>query len=230
MPLPFFSSVIRACLRISLLALILAFGVGPKQANADSVVMPGHIPVVAMRTAHLVGAVTPGQTVPMALTLSLRDPKGLQDLIAKLYDPKSSEYGHFLTADQFTQRFGPTEADYQAVIDYARQQGFTVTGIHPNRTVLDVEGTTSQVQSAFNLHLNSYQTADGHVFQAPDLEPTVPAGIAAIISGIVGLSTASVRVPYLRELSPSILSQVQSPFLGQRACGWPDPQRHQDGL
>ena len=36
-------------------------------------------------------------------------------------------YHHYLTPEQFTERFGPTEQDYQAVIAFAKANGLTVT-------------------------------------------------------------------------------------------------------
>ena len=74
-------------------------------------------------------------------------------------------YRHYLTPEQFTRRFGPTEADYQAVADFARTNGLTVVGRHSNRLLLDVSGSVADIEKAFHLNLRILPAPDG----SPDL-------------------------------------------------------------
>ena len=138
------------------------------------------------------------QPLSLAFTLPLRNQAGLNALLHTLYDPKSPEYRHFLTPEDFAARFGPTQADYAKAIAYARAQGFTVTATHPNRTLLEVTGTAAQAEKAFNLHLLTYQMATGRTFYAPDAEPSVPSELASVVSGVIGLDNASVRRSHAR--------------------------------
>ena len=39
----------------------------------------------------------------------------LDELLQRLYDPKDPLYGQFLTSTEFADRFGPSQADYDAV-------------------------------------------------------------------------------------------------------------------
>lgn len=64
--------------------------------------------------ARLVGKLPTTQELSLALTLPLRNEA--QFLIQQLYDPSSPEHRHFLTAQQFTNQFGPPAADYDEVI------------------------------------------------------------------------------------------------------------------
>ncbi len=57
------------------------------------------------------------QTLPIGLTL--RDQAGLEAFIDELNNPDSPNYHQYLTVDEFADRFAPTEADYQAVVDFA---------------------------------------------------------------------------------------------------------------
>ena len=70
------------------------------------------------------------------LGLPLHNPDALSALLQQLYDPASPNYRHYLTPGQFTERFGPTEQECQAVADFARARGLTVNAVHPNRLVL----------------------------------------------------------------------------------------------
>ena len=169
-------------------------------ASADPATqrLTGHVLRAAMARARFVGRVSPLETVPLALTLPLRDPAGLSDLLGRLYTPGDPMQGRFLTPDEFAQRFGPTPEDYAAVADFARRAGLTVTGTHPNRLILDVAGPASAVESALRVHLGRYRGASGRLFRAPDADPSVPAALAGRLAGVVGLDTFAVHRPHLR--------------------------------
>ena len=49
------------------------------------------------------------------------------------------------------ENFGPTEADYEAVIRYAQSHGLTVTGRHSNRVVVGVQGAVADIERAFHV-------------------------------------------------------------------------------
>ncbi|MEI9863235.1 MAG: protease pro-enzyme activation domain-containing protein [Limisphaerales bacterium] len=63
--------------------------------------------------------------------------------------PPAPNYRHYLTPEQFAESFGPTTADYQAVIDFAKANGLKITGTHPNRLVLDVAGSVADMKRHF---------------------------------------------------------------------------------
>jgi subtilase family serine protease len=55
----------------------------------------------------------------LAITLPLRNQSELNDLLIRLSDRASPDYRKYLSVAEFTERFGPTETDYQAVVDFA---------------------------------------------------------------------------------------------------------------
>ena len=170
--------------------------------------LSGHIPLLAVRRAHLIGRVAAAQMTPLALTLPLRNPGQLSDLLVRLYTPGDPLAGRFLTSDEFTARFGPTAGDYEAAIAAAKSAGFQVTGTHPNRLLLDVAAPASVVEAAFSVRLLNYRALDGHLFQAPDAGPRLPFGLAGRVTQVVGLDTAMHLRPHLRSLAeqPSVLT------------------------
>jgi uncharacterized repeat protein (TIGR01451 family) len=62
----------------------------------------------------------------------------------------------------------------------------TVTVTHPNRVVLDVAGTVTDIQNAFHLTLRVYRhPTEAREFYAPDVEPSVDFGVPILhISGL----------------------------------------------
>ena len=124
----------RILSRVMLAAICgLLFGVLPSPAPAaQRQVLPGHMPAAVARLQP-VGRLPGAQRLNLAIGLPLRNQAELDTLLQQLYDPASPNYRRYLTPEQFTERFGPTETDYQAVMDFAKSNGLTVTVTHPNR-------------------------------------------------------------------------------------------------
>jgi subtilase family serine protease len=143
--------------------------------------------LAAPRQARVIGRMPDTQRLPLALTLPLRNQAQLKTLQQQLYDPSSPNYRHFLTVQQFTNEFGPTEADYQKVISFAKSYGLTITNTAPNRLVVGASGTVAQIDKAFNVTMQNFEHPTTHrTFHAPDTEPSVAAGVP--IQGISGLN------------------------------------------
>jgi subtilase family serine protease len=181
--------------------LLLAFcvGVGDTAAPAlqrrasSAVRLQGHVPLEVLKTARWKGQLSPSATISMVIALPLRNQPELRELLAGLYDPADPQYGQYLTPQEFTDRFGPTQADYDLMASYVRSQGLTVTGTHSNRLLLNISGSAQTVEAAFALQMQSYQEQDGREFYAPDIDPQVPEFIASRIVGVIGLDNAAVR-------------------------------------
>ena len=106
--------------------------------------------------------------------LPLRNHAELEHLLHDLYDPANPAFRKYLTPSQFAERFAPTERDYQAVADFAAAHSLTVTGTHPNRTLLNVNGSVADIEKAFHVRMGVYQhPAEARTFYAPDADPSV---------------------------------------------------------
>ena len=117
----------------------------------------------------------------LAIGLPLRDSAGLSAFLNDVYDPKSPNFHQFLTPAQFTAKFGPTEADYEAVKAFATANGLKITHTHPNRVLLDVEGSVDDIEKAMNVTLQVFNhPVDKRTFFAPNTDPTVNCGTAIL--------------------------------------------------
>ncbi len=123
--------------------------------------------------AQSVGRLPADQIMNLNIVLPLSDPAGLDNFLTALYDPKSASYRHFLTVSEFTERFGPTQAQYDDVVNFAKLNGFTVIGGSRDGMNVEIRGPVSAVETAFSLHMRNYQhPTEGRTFYAPDSEPT----------------------------------------------------------
>ena len=155
------------------LLLLLAWPVRGEQRKT----LPGHLPSPVLRM-KAVRRLAPEASLSLALGLPLRNREALTNLLEQLYDPASPRYRHYLSSGQFTEQFGPTEAEYQAAMAFARANGLEVTATHSNRILLDVRGSVRNIERAFQTTLGVYQhPTEPRTFYAPQNEPSVPAGV-----------------------------------------------------
>jgi kumamolisin len=114
------------------------------------------------------------QTLRIDIVLPLRDQAGLEKFLQEVYDPSSPSYRHFLTVPEFTARFGPSQEDYDEVIHYATSNGLKVVGGSRDGMDVQLEGSVTSIQAAFNVSMGVYQhPTENRTFYAPDREPTV---------------------------------------------------------
>jgi len=148
--------------------------------------LSGHVPAVVSQLTPL--GVLPGDmNLDLAIGIPLRDPAGLSTLIDQIYDPRSTNYHHYLSPQEVTVRFGPTAADYQTVEQFAEVNGLTVSGRYANRMVLDVRGRVTDIQRAFQTTLRRYpHPTEARQFYAPNVEPSVPTNVP--VADLWGLS------------------------------------------
>jgi subtilase family serine protease len=124
--------------------------------------------------AKSVGHLPATQTMHFDVMLALSHQPDLETFLQEAYDPSSSSYRHFVTVEEFTARFGPSQADYDAVKAFAKASGFTVVGGSRNRMDVILTGSVASIEKAFHVTMGIYQhPTENRTFYAPDREPTV---------------------------------------------------------
>ncbi len=180
--------------RFLLCILLLQIPVWPVSA-ADKRLAAGHVPAVVAHGNVIAAGRLPGTNeLRLALALPLRNTAELTNLLTAIYNPGSVRYHHYLTPQEFAARFGPTPADYAAIIQFANTNGLAIQGTHPNRLVVDVAGPVASVERALHVRLYSFRhPTEPRNFFAPDAEPTVDARLPLLQVG--GLNNFSLPHP-----------------------------------
>ena len=164
---------------------------------AERQMMHGHVPPAVGGLAP-VGRLDGTRRMNLAFALPARNQPALTQLLHDLYDPASPRFRQFLTPPQFTEQFGPSEQDYQALVGFAQANGLKVTVTHPNRVILDVEGAVADIERTFHVTMRTYpHPTEGRNFHAPDVEPSHDAPVQLL--GISGLDNFSIPRPQLKE-------------------------------
>jgi hypothetical protein len=167
--------------------LFLIWTLSGSAANLRS--LKGHLPPT-VRTSPPVGSLPAATRLNLSIGLPLRNEEQLTNLLVGLYYPGSPQFHHFLTPQEFTEQFGPTEAQYQAVIAFAKSKGLVVVGLHQNRLLVDVSATAGDIERAFSTRLKLYRhPRESRIFYAPEVEPAVAADLPILdVSGFDNFS------------------------------------------
>lgn len=147
--------------------------------------IPGHVPAAQQHLKPL--SHFPGTNqLRLVIGLPIHNQNELDRLLVELYDRSSTNYHRWLTSDEFTRRFGPTEDDYRKVIDFVHASGFKVTGFSSNRMLVDVEAPATNIENTFRVKLQVYpHPKENRNFYAPDTDPSVPTNVPILhISGL----------------------------------------------
>jgi subtilase family serine protease len=165
-----------ALLAIAAAALFALFAVSTPSAlaKAQPVLTTHMIAATTNGQAAFVGKLPANQSLHFDVVLAVRDQAGLDNFLQEVYNPSSPNYRQFLTVEQFTQMFGPTQADYDALVRFASANGLTMTG--GSRDAMDVQfkASVATVETAFHVNIGLYHDSIGNRdFYAPDREPTV---------------------------------------------------------
>jgi kumamolisin len=164
----------------------------------------------AASQARLLNPLPATQSLRLDIVLPLSDPAGLETFLRDVYDPTSPSYRHFLSVSDFTARFGPSQADYDAVVQYATSHGLTVYGGLRDGMDVQVEGPVANIEAAFNLKMGVYQhPTENRTFYAPDREPTV--SLPFPLWHVSGLDNYSIPHPMLVKKSDSANAKKGTP-------------------
>jgi hypothetical protein len=137
----------------------------------------------------------------------------LDGLLAAQQNPTSSSFHHWLTPEQYADRFGMAQSDLNKVTAWLQSQGFDIVEIPRSRNWIVFNGTAAQVESALHSEVRSY-TANGNMFYANSAEPSVPAALASVVLGFRGLNNFPVKPRGLKSINTSVQPYFTSSVSG----------------
>ena len=175
--------------RRSVAFLCTCFSLGVAlHAQEQSVVLSGRVHPAA-RPSNDQGAIDPSfplRGVTILLKRSAAQQTDLQQLLAQQRDPASASYRRWLTPEQYGSRFGATDAEVAQFTSWLQSQGFTNVTVSRSRTFITFNGTAGQAQSALHTQIHRY-LVNGRMHYANATAPSLPASLAAMTSGFLGL-------------------------------------------
>jgi subtilase family serine protease len=188
--------------------VLLMFSVaGASAQTALQPLMTSHVPEpVLSNQAPLVGHLAAQQRLSLAISLPLRNQDRLEAFLQDLYNPNHPSYHRYLSVKQFADLYGPSEQDYNSVIQFAKANHLTVVGTGANRLLVDVEGAVSDIENAFHTSIGVFQhPTEARTFYAPEREPL--ASLNTTLLHVTGLDNYVLPVAK-NTLSPAIVAKA----------------------
>jgi hypothetical protein len=127
----------------------------------------------------------PDKVIPLEAEFAMRNKQQFDELMREINDPHSPNYRRWLTPEQMHDRFGETQAQFDEVLQWLQEQGFTITdkSYGTNADYIRFKGTIGQVEKAFDVQL----VLPEYDHYAAKNDPAVPAKFDGVISRIAGL-------------------------------------------
>jgi xanthomonalisin len=170
-------------LRLTVAAAL--FSLAPSAPAAALQALSGHVPA-AVANLQPTGRLSATNRLHLAVALAPRNREGLEQLLKDQQDPQSPSFHQYLSLEEFTKRFGPTQQDYRKAIAFAQANGLKVSGTYSNRIILDMEGPVADVEKALHVTIRTYRhPTENREFYAPDTEPALD--LAVPLLNITGL-------------------------------------------
>jgi subtilase family serine protease len=191
----FSSNNILSALSLAVLTLLLAAA-----AAAQTLHLSQTPAAVLDGRAVLQGHYEPSQMLRLAIALAPPHPAEEQQFLEDVQNKQSPLFHQFLSAGEWNTRFGPTEEDEQAVVDWAASQGLTVTHRYANRLLVDVEAQSGVIENAFHVTINQYRMTEDNgpetytVF-SNDRDPQLPSRLTEIVTAVHGLNSVERMMP-----------------------------------
>lgn len=158
------------------------------------VVLTGNVPSVARPEFDRGEAPASTQLshVRVVLLRSSAQQATLDHYGAELLDKSSPNYQKWLTPQQFGQLYGPADSDIAAIVAWLQSHGLQVDPVSPGRTNISFSGSVFQVEELLRVSIHSFEI-DGEQFFANTNNPSIPAALAPVVSGVARLNTLRPR-------------------------------------
>ncbi len=171
-------------------AVLLTAGLGGSAQGdrlPNTVALDGEtLAAVTSGAAPATGDTSDSMTLSVDIALGVRNSTQLDALIDAASTPGSSDYGHYLTQQQYLDQYAPTEAQVAATSSWLEGNDLDVTTVSPDNLIVHARGTVAHLEDAFGVDIRNFRY-DGQAFSANTSDPSVPASLD--ITAIDGLST-----------------------------------------
>jgi hypothetical protein len=217
----------RRLLMVFLVLSTVFVGFNVRQTfSASSVILHGNV-LPFLGQAQALAASSGQAMLTLAVGLSMRDRAGLDAYIQQLHDRKSPYFHQWLTPQQIADRFGPSQANYDAVVSWLNAQGISVTQTFNHRLVIMASTTADMASQVFGVNFGTFNY-DNQTFAAATNEPSLPSQFSGVIQSVTGLDTyqgmkrhhAQGNAP-LEQAGPDSLSTPYTPTNIQKAYNLP---------
>jgi kumamolisin len=148
-----------------------------------------------MADAHSIGPVPADERFEITVVVRGRAAPQLHAMQAEL--PRR----RYLTREEYAIMHGASDADLDAVADFARKAGMAVVERRPAARSIVLSGTAAQVANAFHTAIERVEHAAG-ISRRRTAPVQLPPELADIVAGVFGIEDTPIARPYYRFATP----------------------------
>ena len=157
------------------------------------------------RSSQAIGAVGGSERLSVQVWLA-PNLSGAEKYVAAVTTPGSAQFGHYLSPDAYTARFGASASEAAKVEAWLRGEGFSGVSADAQRDYVRATAAVSKIDSAFKVQMENYRSssavAAGPYTLRSNSEPvTIPTALASSVEGVTGLDNAAPEIPLVYQTS-----------------------------
>ena len=169
---------------------VLAVTPQTNSATYINLVSSDIVPLISQSGVTKLGDIEPSKLLSVTVSLKLRNKS---DLVQKVRTASAKRsYRKVVSDADMVTNYSPDVGSHNNVLNFLTSCGLTVTKTYGNHMSIQVSGTASDIEKAFNVKL-SYYSQDGSQFYANSTEPQLPSNIAPLVESIDGLNNLQLK-------------------------------------
>ncbi len=106
--------------------------------------------------------------------------------LSEQLDSSSPNFHHWLTPEEYGERFGQSPENIAIVEEWLISHGFTIDEVAKGRNWINFSGPVAAVESAFQTQIHDY-LVNGRLHHANSTDPSIPAALSGVVAGPVSL-------------------------------------------
>jgi kumamolisin len=138
-----------------------------------------------------ISSVDERQLISVSLVLRGQETGDLQRFLALVNNPSSSQYHHYLSAGEIDSRFGLSAQDRARVEAVLRGAGLPMPAFSADGLLATLSLSIGQIQAFFHVRMQRYRAVNGRVYYASSRPPQLPAPLAGLVVGVLGLDQSA---------------------------------------
>jgi subtilase family serine protease len=150
---------------------------------------------------QLLGPENLSKQITVNVWLKQHNKAAFDALVRQMYDKNSPNYHHFLTINEYKQKFAPTEAEAATVRQHLANNNMSVVSSDKFNHVVTARGAVADVQRAFGVQLNRV-SLNGAIHRMPAAEPAIAGAAAKLVATVQGLADLSYQNYSRRRVDP----------------------------
>ena len=186
---------------------------------ANTQMLGGNIPYLITSSnfagdLYNLGPVSGNTSMTLTLYLNMTNLGNLKAFVASVNSPLSSNFHHYLTAQEFQNMYYPAQSQIDSIATYYMDQGFKVWSYSYAPLVLVLSGNASMVLhtfgvTEFNFAFGSTFLPQATIFKSNAQNPYIPTQLSSMIVHVYGMSYSTDALLTTGQTSGSTLTSVQ---------------------